>query len=981
MWRASQVLLSGSYGMLCPVALLMGRAVDTSPRQMPAQPIVVRGHSRSAIAVLVGVPILVFGLPALVGHPVVPSDDLTQNFPLRVLVGRQISQGQLPLFDPYIWSGAPLLGGWNAGAAYPLTWVFAVMPGAAAWTINLIVTSWLAGVGTFAFLRASRLSRVASFLGGLTFAFTGAMAAQVPHYGFVAGMSWAPVALLAMRRLTERRPLRGQLAWTAALAGACAMVILAGEPRAIDDAVVVIAMYGMWQAWRLGRRSGRASYVGLVSLSVALGAAIGAVQWLPGIDAVHSSQRAVHSAALFVSGSLAPKWLLLSIVPNLLGGSGSFGEPTFFARYNLAEVTGYVGLMPLAAAFALLGRLRWRPRLPEWFVWHVVALVGVLLALGGNTVLGPSLMHLPLFGDQRLQSRNIMMADLALAVLLAYGVDSWLREPAMVRRRLPSRRQLLGIVPAVGAVAVVTTTLAWGAGMLGWLGLTPGMANQAGPSAPWLVPFLILALLSIGGVVWGPKLTRRRRAQFLVGFVVLDVGIFTLLTMVSVAPGLNQPSPPKVQSATASPARGLAGDATPAVVPLSDVVHQGRFAIFDPNELDVGEFATLGVSDSNLLSETPSVEGYSSIVDNTYAQVTGSHQATGQGQNVLDPTAISDGTLDALDTTVLLTPSAYLVTSNAGPPSSTGADPGRRSLAPGQSGQWYMGRSLDMTSLTIPVRGGGASPASGVRVGLVGPSGSTRWEVPIMVAGHGLEVTASRPRAIVSVRVEAGPTSLVVGAPSIETVEGDSYRADGQLQDAVLAPHWLFHGFDGAFAVFANSLARPPLALRAGPGGSAAGATIRATGGPAFSPTSAEVSSPRGVTVVRSGAAIPGWTATWQPSGGAAPRALVVRRSGVVQTVTVPPGSGRISWGYVGPGVRLGLWLSSAGVVAWVAVAVAALLWRRRPKRALSHLAAHVTTSFTIRAAATKESDGLGPWRPARDATPPRRVPAPTTRA
>ena len=55
--------------------------------------------------------------------------------------------------DPYIWSGAPLLAGWNAGAAYPLTLLFAVAPPVAAWTLNMILTWVIAGLGMFAFLR------------------------------------------------------------------------------------------------------------------------------------------------------------------------------------------------------------------------------------------------------------------------------------------------------------------------------------------------------------------------------------------------------------------------------------------------------------------------------------------------------------------------------------------------------------------------------------------------------------------------------------------------------------------------------------------------------------------------------------------------------------------------------------------------------------------------------------------------------------
>ena len=198
-------------------------------------------------------------------------------------------------------------------------------------------------------------------------------------------------------------------------------MILAGEPRAIDDACVIVLLYGAWQVARLGRRAGPA--VVSVSAGLALGVCLGAVQWLPGLTAISSSQRGADSMALYSSGSLPVRWVLLTLVPDLLGGSGSLGQPSFFGFYNLTEVTSYVGILPLVAAFALLGRLRWRPRPPEWLVWHVMALAGVALALGGNTPLGDLLYHLPLFGDQRLQSRNILVLDLALAVLLAYWAD------------------------------------------------------------------------------------------------------------------------------------------------------------------------------------------------------------------------------------------------------------------------------------------------------------------------------------------------------------------------------------------------------------------------------------------------------------------------------------------------------------------------------------------------------------------------------
>ena len=191
--------------------------------------------------------------------------------------------------------------------------------------------------------------------------------------------------LLSVLRLTETRGAASRLRWMAVLAGTFGLTILAGEPRAIADAGVIVVIYAAWRVTRLGRRSGPAAVsvaAGSVAGGLMLGICLGAVQWLPGLAVIGTSQRGASSVALFNSGSLPHRWLLLMLVPDLLGGSGSLGQPAFFANYNLAEVTGYAGILPLVAAAALLGRLRLRPRLPEWAVWHVMALVGFVLALG-----------------------------------------------------------------------------------------------------------------------------------------------------------------------------------------------------------------------------------------------------------------------------------------------------------------------------------------------------------------------------------------------------------------------------------------------------------------------------------------------------------------------------------------------------------------------------------------------------------------------
>ena len=111
------------------------------------------GGDRRALALIVGLPTLLFALPALLGHPAIAQDNLIQNFPFASLTGQQIDSGHLPLLNPLADSGAPLLGGMNAGSFFPLTSLFAVLPAIMAWVLNLIAVYAAAALGMFALLR------------------------------------------------------------------------------------------------------------------------------------------------------------------------------------------------------------------------------------------------------------------------------------------------------------------------------------------------------------------------------------------------------------------------------------------------------------------------------------------------------------------------------------------------------------------------------------------------------------------------------------------------------------------------------------------------------------------------------------------------------------------------------------------------------------------------------------------------------------
>ncbi|MDQ1362104.1 MAG: hypothetical protein QOJ44_2481, partial [Acidimicrobiaceae bacterium] len=364
----------------------------------------VRDHT--GLAILLVAPVVVFGVPLCFGQLFLDGDNFLQNFPLRVLVGQDLVHGHLPLLNPYIFSGAPLLGGFNAGAAYPFTWLFAVLPSGLAWTLNLIAAYEAAVVGMYLFLRRQPMSGTAATFGAAAFSFGGFMSGQIVHVDLISGAAWLPWMLLAVHGLTESRnaipssrPVGVDPAprwwWAVVLAAATAMTILAGAPESVLDSAVVVLIYLIWRYWQYWRsaspgqpaRQSLAAPLGHLVVGVGVGLLASAAQWLPGLVFTAHSQRASATYEFFTSGSLPWRLTLLVFSPFLLG-TNQHEVATYFGTYNFPEVTSYVGILALIATFALLTRRRRRSEASRWWIWYVVLVVSLVAAWGGGTPFG-----------------------------------------------------------------------------------------------------------------------------------------------------------------------------------------------------------------------------------------------------------------------------------------------------------------------------------------------------------------------------------------------------------------------------------------------------------------------------------------------------------------------------------------------------------------------------------------------------------------
>ena len=140
---------------------------------------------------------------------------------------------------------------------------------------------------------------------------------------------------------------------------------------------------------------------------------------------------------------------ILALVPYLDGGYGHLGEANFFSQYNLPEVGIYLGILPLIALITLLAPALAQPdraARPAHLVRRRAA-SGSSSRSGSNTPLEHLFNSLPLYGSQRLQSRNMITVATAVCVLFA-GLDRPHGPAAAARDRWQRYDRIMALVPA-----------------------------------------------------------------------------------------------------------------------------------------------------------------------------------------------------------------------------------------------------------------------------------------------------------------------------------------------------------------------------------------------------------------------------------------------------------------------------------------------------------------------------------------------------
>jgi len=138
--------------------------------------------------------------PVCTGRNFVGRDLLPYNLPAEKVIHDAYASGSLPIWNPYISGGRPLLANPNSGALYPARIALAALPFETAMRIYPVLHWIAAGLGVLVLLGSLGVSPEGAWIGAATYAFSGASVGEVFYPHIQPGFALLPWILWGLHR-------------------------------------------------------------------------------------------------------------------------------------------------------------------------------------------------------------------------------------------------------------------------------------------------------------------------------------------------------------------------------------------------------------------------------------------------------------------------------------------------------------------------------------------------------------------------------------------------------------------------------------------------------------------------------------------------------------------------------------------------------------------------------------------------------------
>ncbi len=337
------------------------------------------------------------------------ADVVRQLYPWRNLAITTLKSGQLPGWNPYAFSGNPLLANIQSAAFYPLNILYWLMSHQSAWIVGVLLQPILAMIFMYMFTKELKFSSPASILSSLAFAFSGYMVVWWEFNTVGHAALWAPLILWAIERFKQSKHSKYLIVISFALSAS----LLAGH---LQTSIYVTIISITYAAFRLSQEERRSLLAVKLIIAMTTSILIAFPQLLPALKFAPLTPRGTQPDAEIFMQFRIPLENLITFLSH-----DYFGNPAVnnFWGKDYGEFMAYFGVIAfIMSLFALQNN----DRKTKYF--FVIAGLALISALKTPLPLLLHKMNIPVLSTSA-PSRAVFIVHFAASVLAGYGFDAW----------------------------------------------------------------------------------------------------------------------------------------------------------------------------------------------------------------------------------------------------------------------------------------------------------------------------------------------------------------------------------------------------------------------------------------------------------------------------------------------------------------------------------------------------------------------------
>lgn len=396
-------------------------------------------------------------------------DPIVEVLPIKRWLAQQLQTGDVPLWTPALFSGAPFAANHHAAPWDPSSLLFLTFSAEIGFAITLLLHLFIAGACTYFYCKILQCSTLASMIGACAFMFNSFFLHWLGLISFNAGLVWMPLVPAGIELAIQRNSFR----YLSLAAAALGLSFLSGMAQFWLFNLILFFGYGFYRVLTsLELRQKRFRWSASLLLALVLGVGIGAAQIYQTVFAFkHTSRGSANLASPYAGRNhLSPRKIITLLIPDLYGhhqenvwsklllnpadenAKGLAGRLIWGEKGSVFHRSwGYIGMVPIL--LMIVGCMK-VPQPFSFYRWLALAVLGfqVLLCSEAFHRLCLALMHT---FDTLDHTRTIALFSFAGAVLAARGVDT------VVVGRKEALRKAKALLLAAAALCVAIIFILW----------------------------------------------------------------------------------------------------------------------------------------------------------------------------------------------------------------------------------------------------------------------------------------------------------------------------------------------------------------------------------------------------------------------------------------------------------------------------------------------------------------------------------------